>query len=253
NTDRRRMPGKGKKKKGKKGSKHPPTALEGKPPVFFGTLLTPRIGESGPIAEAGESCGTTSGDWDWYNDFQSSELDSYYPAERPSLILASLHGSTKREEPAGQFWGGPVYGLGSSWSMRTGTWRWSLLGPTTPTWMIIGATLIMERKGSIAVSVCGQTWGPIVNRTLLWRWKRTLKRIFPPTATLKALRTMSPQHPRLCLRLRLGHAAPEQASCPGWLAGRERKHFPNLNRDKSLLLGWVGSFTILLALVWHRL
>ncbi|KAK1792883.1 hypothetical protein P4O66_001618 [Electrophorus voltai] len=34
---------------------------------------------------------------------------------------------------------------------------------------------------------------------------------------------------------------------------RERKSFPDLNREKSLLLGWVGSFTILLALVWHRL
>ncbi|KAK1795693.1 hypothetical protein P4O66_001183 [Electrophorus voltai] len=35
--------------------------------------------------------------------------------------------------------------------------------------------------------------------------------------------------------------------------GRERKRLPDLNREKSLLLGWVGSFTIFLALVWHRL
>ncbi|KAK1793659.1 hypothetical protein P4O66_012026, partial [Electrophorus voltai] len=34
---------------------------------------------------------------------------------------------------------------------------------------------------------------------------------------------------------------------------RERKRFPDLNREKSLLLGWVGSFTILLALVRHHL
>ncbi|XP_035385075.1 grifin [Electrophorus electricus] len=44
-------------------------------------------------AEAGESYGTPAGDRDWYNVYQSSELDyvdSYCPAERPSLILASL-------------------------------------------------------------------------------------------------------------------------------------------------------------------
>ncbi|KAK1800521.1 hypothetical protein P4O66_005740, partial [Electrophorus voltai] len=40
----------------------------------------------------------------------SSESDS---AERPSLILASLHGSTMGEEPTGGYWGGPVYGPGS--------------------------------------------------------------------------------------------------------------------------------------------
>ncbi|KAK1792700.1 hypothetical protein P4O66_012627 [Electrophorus voltai] len=54
---------------------------------------------------------------DCYNDFQSSESDSvdpYVPAVRPSLILASLHGATGREEPADRFWGGgPVYGPGS--------------------------------------------------------------------------------------------------------------------------------------------
>ncbi|KAK1790395.1 hypothetical protein P4O66_014297 [Electrophorus voltai] len=37
------------------------------------------------------------------------------------------------------------------------------------------------------------------------------------------------------------------------LAFRERKRLPDLNREKSLLLGWVGYFTIFLALVWHRL
>ncbi|KAK1801426.1 hypothetical protein P4O66_022691 [Electrophorus voltai] len=34
---------------------------------------------------------------------------------------------------------------------------------------------------------------------------------------------------------------------------QEQKRLPDLNREKSLLLGWVGSFTILLALVWHCL
>ncbi|KAK1795688.1 hypothetical protein P4O66_001178 [Electrophorus voltai] len=109
-------------------------------------------------AEAGESYGTTFGDWDWYNDFQSSESDSYYPAERPSLILTSLQGSTRREEPAEQFWGTLCMAQGqtllspmeTSQTKRIGTRRWTLLGPTTPAWVIIGATLIMERKGSLA-------------------------------------------------------------------------------------------------------
>ncbi|KAK1791064.1 hypothetical protein P4O66_002105 [Electrophorus voltai] len=102
------MPGKCKKKKGRKGSESPPTARAAESPVFLGTLLTPG-------AKAGESYGIPVGDRDWYNDFQSSEssVDSYCPAERPSLILASLHGTTGREEPAEQFLGGPVYGPGS--------------------------------------------------------------------------------------------------------------------------------------------
>ncbi|KAK1798038.1 hypothetical protein P4O66_000536 [Electrophorus voltai] len=91
----------------------PPTAHAGNPPMFLGTLLTPTIGENGPGAEAEESYGTTSGYQDWYNDFQSSDsVDSYYPTERPSLILALLHRSTRREEPAGRFWGGPIYASG---------------------------------------------------------------------------------------------------------------------------------------------
>ncbi|KAK1804149.1 hypothetical protein P4O66_020191, partial [Electrophorus voltai] len=104
------IPGKGKKKKGRKGSQRPPTARAAKSPVFLGTLLTPG-------AEAGKSNGTPADDRDWYNDFQSSEsdtVDPYVPAVRPSLILASLHGDTRGEEPADRFGGGgPVYGPGS--------------------------------------------------------------------------------------------------------------------------------------------
>ncbi|KAK3539818.1 hypothetical protein QTP70_013303 [Hemibagrus guttatus] len=37
------------------------------------------------------------------------------------------------------------------------------------------------------------------------------------------------------------------------LAFRERKRFPDLNRENSPLLGWLRSFTIFLALVQHRL
>ncbi|KAK1797480.1 hypothetical protein P4O66_008331 [Electrophorus voltai] len=99
----------GKKKKGRKGSQRPPTALTAKSPVFLGTLLTPGV-------EAGESYGTPADDQDWYNDFRSSESDSvdpYVPAVGISLILASLHGATGRQEPTVQFWGGPVYGPGS--------------------------------------------------------------------------------------------------------------------------------------------
>ncbi|KAK1805208.1 hypothetical protein P4O66_019557, partial [Electrophorus voltai] len=51
------------------------------------------VDNSAASAEAGESYGTPAGDRDWYNVYQSSELDyvdSYCPAERPSLILASL-------------------------------------------------------------------------------------------------------------------------------------------------------------------
>ncbi|KAK1785825.1 hypothetical protein P4O66_003200 [Electrophorus voltai] len=107
-----------KKRKGKKGSEPPPTALAGKPPEFLGTLRTPECGpgERGPGAEAEESYGITSGYQDWYSDFQSSDsdsVDSSRPAERPSLVLASLHGSTTGEEPAGRFWGGPAYGPGT--------------------------------------------------------------------------------------------------------------------------------------------
>ncbi|KAK1793119.1 hypothetical protein P4O66_011526, partial [Electrophorus voltai] len=84
------------------------------PPVFLGTLQTPTIwesgpGEIGPGAEAGKLCGTMSGYEDWYNDFQSSKSDSVDSSpllERPSFILASLHGSTTGEEPTGCFWGG---------------------------------------------------------------------------------------------------------------------------------------------------
>ncbi|KAK1804850.1 hypothetical protein P4O66_003552 [Electrophorus voltai] len=72
NTDRPRMPGKGKKKKGKKGSQRPPTARAARSPVFLGTLLTPGV-------EAGQSDGISADDWDWYNDFQSSESDSVDP------------------------------------------------------------------------------------------------------------------------------------------------------------------------------
>ncbi|KAK1793770.1 hypothetical protein P4O66_001506 [Electrophorus voltai] len=114
NTDLPRMPGKGKKKKGKKGSQHPPTARVARSPMAVGTLLTPG---ADPGTEAGEAYGTPVGDLDWYNDFQYSEsdsVDSYCPAERPSLILASLQGTTGREEPAEQFWRGPVYGPGSN-------------------------------------------------------------------------------------------------------------------------------------------
>ncbi|KAK1785829.1 hypothetical protein P4O66_003204 [Electrophorus voltai] len=66
--------------------------------------------------EARESYRTSADNQDWYNDFQSSESDSvdpYVPVVRPSLILASLHGATGREEPADRFWGGPVYGPAS--------------------------------------------------------------------------------------------------------------------------------------------
>ncbi|KAK1785536.1 hypothetical protein P4O66_018900 [Electrophorus voltai] len=113
NTDLPRMPGKGKKKKGRKGSQRPPTARAANSPMFLGTLLTP---SAGPCAEAGESYRTTAGGWDWYNDFQSSEsdsVDSYCPAERTSLILALLQGTTRREDPAERFSGDPVYGPGS--------------------------------------------------------------------------------------------------------------------------------------------
>ncbi|KAK1804735.1 hypothetical protein P4O66_003587 [Electrophorus voltai] len=107
------MPGKGKKKKEKKGSQRPPTARAAKSPVVLGTLLTPG---ADPGVEAGEAYGTPAGNLDWYNDFQYSEsdsVDSYCPVERPSLILALLQGTTGREEPAEQFWGGPVYSPGS--------------------------------------------------------------------------------------------------------------------------------------------
>ncbi|KAK1794608.1 hypothetical protein P4O66_001328 [Electrophorus voltai] len=106
NTNRRRMPGKG-KKKGKKGSKRTSSACAGRHPVFLGTLLTPAVGERGPDAEARESHGATSDNHDWYNDFQTSEsddVDSYYTTERPSLILASLYGSAAGEGPTGRFY-----------------------------------------------------------------------------------------------------------------------------------------------------
>ncbi|KAK1803948.1 hypothetical protein P4O66_003885 [Electrophorus voltai] len=72
---------------------------QGKPPMSLGTLLMPTRGEHGPGAEAE----------DWYNDFQSSELDSVdfnYPTKWPSLILASLQGSSTGRNPLDDF-GGP--------------------------------------------------------------------------------------------------------------------------------------------------
>ncbi|KAK1787159.1 hypothetical protein P4O66_017534, partial [Electrophorus voltai] len=136
NTNRQRMPGKEKRKKGKYGSKCPPTALAGKPSMFLDTLPTPTIGESspgessagdsspgesgpgecGPSADAGESYVTVSVHRDWCNDVQYSEsdsIDSCYPTERRALILASLQKATTGEEPTGRFWwGGPDYGRG---------------------------------------------------------------------------------------------------------------------------------------------
>ncbi|KAK1805382.1 hypothetical protein P4O66_019699, partial [Electrophorus voltai] len=81
-----RMPGKGKKKKGRKGSQRPPTARAAKSPVCLGTLLTPGV-------EAGESYGTPVDNRDWYKDFQSSESDSVDP-----YIPASDRGSDCEEE-----------------------------------------------------------------------------------------------------------------------------------------------------------
>ncbi|KAK1798165.1 hypothetical protein P4O66_000657 [Electrophorus voltai] len=88
------MPGKGKKQK----------VVESGP------------GECGPSADAGESYRTASVHRDCYNDVQYSELrtvDSCYTAERPSLILTSIHKFTTEKEPIGRFWRGPDYGLGS--------------------------------------------------------------------------------------------------------------------------------------------
>ncbi|KAK1792930.1 hypothetical protein P4O66_001658 [Electrophorus voltai] len=96
------MPGKG-KCKGKKGGRRLPYREASRD---LRHLLMPTRGERCPGAEAEG----------WYNDFQSSESDSVdfnYPAERPSLILASLQGSSTREEPTGQFWAGPVCGPGT--------------------------------------------------------------------------------------------------------------------------------------------
>ncbi|KAK1790045.1 hypothetical protein P4O66_002356 [Electrophorus voltai] len=209
------MPGKG-KKKGKKRSQRPPRSRAVKPPVFLGTPRTP---DAGLGAESGESYGTTSGNQDWYKDFQSSELDS------ATIQRRDLPSSWPRckEPQAGRnplnYFGGPLCMVRdrtlqspteTSRTTRTGTLRWALLGPTTPAWMIIGATLIMERQGSVATSVCGWTWGPVVSRTLQWSWKRTLIGIFPPTVTPKALRTLNLQHPRLCLRPHPGHTTLEQ-------------------------------------------
>ncbi|KAK1796216.1 hypothetical protein P4O66_009287 [Electrophorus voltai] len=100
------------KEKGKKGSQCTPTSHAARSPVVVGTLLTPGADLS---TEAGEVYGTPAGDLDWYNDFQYSEsdsVDSYCPAGRPSLILASLQETTGREESTEQFWGGTVYGPG---------------------------------------------------------------------------------------------------------------------------------------------
>ncbi|KAK1794157.1 hypothetical protein P4O66_011062 [Electrophorus voltai] len=85
-------------------------ALAGKPSTFLGTLLTPTAGERatggvagdpgcGPGADSVESYRPTLDYRDWYNDVQylkSDSIGSYYPAERSSLILASLHKSTNR-------------------------------------------------------------------------------------------------------------------------------------------------------------
>ncbi|KAK1791328.1 hypothetical protein P4O66_013344, partial [Electrophorus voltai] len=62
------------------------------------------IGERGPGVEAKESHGATSYNLNWYNDFQSSELDDVdfcNTKERPSLLLASLYGPAAEEESAG--------------------------------------------------------------------------------------------------------------------------------------------------------
>ncbi|KAK1802790.1 hypothetical protein P4O66_021327, partial [Electrophorus voltai] len=77
-------------------------------PRVWGCPLDSRIGERGPGecdtgAEAGVSHDTTSDYRDWYNDFQSSESDDREccdPQERPSFILASLHGLAAGEGPA---------------------------------------------------------------------------------------------------------------------------------------------------------
>ncbi|KAK1803163.1 hypothetical protein P4O66_021690 [Electrophorus voltai] len=76
---------------------------------------------------------------------ESDSVDPYVPAIRPSLILAFM------ELPGGR---NPLIDFGgcmvrdqmvqspteNSWTKRTGTRRWTLLGPMTPTWTMIGET-----------------------------------------------------------------------------------------------------------------
>ncbi|KAK1795584.1 hypothetical protein P4O66_001082 [Electrophorus voltai] len=118
NTDRQRMPGKVKKKKRKKGSKRPPTALTGKPPVFLGTLWTLTIWESGRGESGQGECGPA-----WRGVVQVRVVQVrvvqvsvvQVRVVEVSVVQVSVVQVrvVQREEPTGRFWGGPVYGPGS--------------------------------------------------------------------------------------------------------------------------------------------
>ncbi|KAK1799449.1 hypothetical protein P4O66_007675, partial [Electrophorus voltai] len=85
--------------KGKKGGKRSPPALL--IPGHTPGNATGGVRECGPGGDSVESYRPTSGYRDWYNDVQylkSDSVESYYPMERPSVILASLHTRTTGEE-----------------------------------------------------------------------------------------------------------------------------------------------------------
>ncbi|KAK1784037.1 hypothetical protein P4O66_021752 [Electrophorus voltai] len=132
------MPGKGKKRKGKKGHKCPPTTLTGKPSLFLGTLLTPTAGESG-TGGVGE-CG-----------LRRDSVKSY-GTHRPGLL-----GLGRR----------PLDDFEEALNMVQGRTFQILLGPTTPTWTILRAMLSMEREGT-ATSLCSLTFSPIMWRIHRW-------------------------------------------------------------------------------------
>ncbi|KAK1786224.1 hypothetical protein P4O66_017932, partial [Electrophorus voltai] len=69
---------------------------------FWNVNFCTRTGECGPGGDSVESYRPISG-----------SVGSYYPAERPFIILVSLHTPTTGEETTGRFWGGPEYGPGS--------------------------------------------------------------------------------------------------------------------------------------------
>ncbi|KAK1790616.1 hypothetical protein P4O66_014492 [Electrophorus voltai] len=107
NTDLPRMPGKGKKKKGKKGSQRPPTAYAARSPVVLGTLLTPG---ADPGSNSAESCREqpdqedrysemdSAGSYDPYLDDHMGDTDYGETEECSDICLQSESGSDCEEE-----------------------------------------------------------------------------------------------------------------------------------------------------------
>ncbi|KAK1805336.1 hypothetical protein P4O66_019673 [Electrophorus voltai] len=135
----------GKKGRGKRDVNALPQPSQGSPPTA-GESATGGVWrgggpECGPGANSVESYGPTSGYRDWYNDVQYSKSDSirsYYLQSSWPHSISPQQGRRPLDDFGGAL--SMVQGLSlrtptdPSQTTRIDTWKWTPLGPTTPTW-----------------------------------------------------------------------------------------------------------------------